>query len=59
MSKTTYVTVRIDFDDDGRYDENEVEVMAADLMVERAMAHNHTIENGIRIGNIENCGINQ
>ena len=59
MSKTVYVTVRIDYDDDGRYDASEVGAMAADLVVERAMAHNHTIENGISIENIENCGINE
>ena len=58
MEKTTYVTIRIDFEDDGRYDENEVAAMAADLVVERANSHNHTIENGITICNIENCGEN-
>ena len=59
MSKTTYVTIRIDYEDDGRYDESEVGAMAADIVVERAMAHNHTIENGIVLENIENCGVNQ
>ena len=59
MDKTTYVTIRIDYEDDGRYDASEVGAMAADMVVECALAHSHTIENGIRIGNIENCGINQ
>jgi len=53
------VTIRIDYDDDGRYDKNEVAAMAADLVVERAGYHNHTVENGISIENVENCGINQ
>lgn len=59
MSKTAYVTIRIDFEDDGRYDEREVCAAAADLVMERALAHNHTIENGISIENVENCGINE
>jgi hypothetical protein len=59
MSKTTYVTIRIDFEDDGRYDESEVGAMAADIVVERAGYHNHTIENGVVLENIENCGVNQ
>lgn len=58
MIKTTYITVRIDYEDDGRYDEEEAAAMAADMVVERALSHKHTIENGIRIENIENCGIN-
>lgn len=59
MEKTVYVTIRIDFEHDGRFDESEVGAMAADVVVERALAHNHTIENGIRIENVENCGINE
>lgn len=59
MIKTTYVTIRIDYEDDGRYDASEVGAMAADIVVERALAHSHTIEDGIRIENIENCGVNQ
>lgn len=58
-TKTIYVTIRIDYDHDGRYDESEVGAMAADLVVERAEYHNHTIENGISICNVENCGENQ
>ena len=56
MKRTSYVTFRIDFEDDGRFDENEIAAIAADLVVERASSHNHTIENGIQIHNIENCG---
>ena len=56
---TTYVTIRIDYEDDGRFGSYEAEAMAADMVVERALAHNHTIENGIRIENITNCGVNQ
>lgn len=59
MAKTTYVTIRIDFEDDGRYDESEVGAAAADIVVERALAHNHTIEDGIKIENVHNCGINE
>lgn len=58
MSKTTYVTIRIDYEDDGRFESYEAEEIAADMVVERALAHNHTIEDGISIENIENCGIN-
>ena len=59
MSKTTYVTIRIDYHDDGRYDTSEVGVMVGDIVVERALTHNHTTENGITIENITNCGINE
>jgi hypothetical protein len=59
MSKTTYVTIRIDYEDDGRFGSYEADGIAADMVVARALAHNHTIENGISIENIENCGINQ
>jgi len=61
MTKTTYVTIRIDYEYNGEVnygDENEICAMAADLVVERALAHSHTIENGIIIDNIENCGVN-
>lgn len=58
MSKTAYVTIRIDFEDDGRFDESEVGAVAADIVVGNALSHIHTIENGIRIENIENCGLN-
>ena len=59
MSKTTYVTIRIDYEDDGRFGSYEAEGIAADMVVERAGYHNHTIENGISIENIKNCGVNQ
>lgn len=57
-TKTIYVTIRIDYEHDGRNDESEVGAMAADLVVERAKYHTHTIENGIQIHDIENCGEN-
>ena len=54
--KTYYAVIRIDFDDDGTFDECEVGGIAADIVVENALAHAHTIENGIKIINVENCG---
>ena len=59
MIKTTYVTLRIDYEDDGRFGSYEAEAIAADMVVNNALAHIHTIEDGIRIENIENCGVNQ
>jgi len=59
MSRTVYVTIRIDFEDDGRFDESEVGAMAADIVVGNALSCTHSIEEGIRIENIENCGLNQ
>jgi len=58
MDNTTYVTIRIDFESDGRFDWREASELAALMVVERASLHNHTIENGIRIQNIESCGVN-
>lgn len=59
MDNTVYVTIRIDFESDGRFDWRDARKMAAEMVVERANAHNHTIEDGISIQNIEFCGINE
>ena len=53
-----YVTVRIDYEADERYDESEVRERVPEMVTERANAHNHTIEDGIRIVNVESCGTN-
>ena len=61
---TTYITIRIDFSHDGRYtneggyDNEDIEAMAGDIVVNNALAHIHTKENGIIIDNIENYGVN-
>jgi hypothetical protein len=57
MTKTIFMKVRVDYDDDGRYGSYEADSMVADMVVERAQAHNHTVENGIRIEKITNHGI--
>lgn len=57
-SKTVYVTVRIDFEHDGRYDEEEVGGIVADQVIANALSHIHTIENGVQVTNITNCGEN-
>ena len=59
MTKTMYVTVRIDYEADERYDESEVQERVPEMVTERANAHNHTIEDGIHIVNVESCGINE
>lgn len=62
--RTTYITIRIDFSHDGRftnegdYDNEDINAMAGDIVVNNALAHIHTKENGIIIDNIENCGVN-
>lgn len=62
--RTTYITIRIDFSHDGRftneggYDNEDINAMAGDMVVNNALAHIHTKENGIIIDNIENCGVN-
>lgn len=53
--ETVYVTIRIDYDAPKGRDLEEV----AGMVCERANMHNHTIENGISIANVELCGINE
>ena len=54
--KTAYIVVRIDYETDGRHeDDAETDALAGDLVVERALAHGGTVEDGIRIINITNC----
>lgn len=55
--KTAYIVVRIDYETDGRHEDNaETDALAGDLVVERALAHSGTVEDGIRIVNITNWG---
>ena len=60
MIKTTYVTLRIDFEvsDSSQLDESEAREQAAEMVVERASYHNHTVENGVTIESLELCGFN-
>ena len=58
--KTTYVTIRIDYiNHKGLVDEDEECAYVADLVIEDALAHTHTIDEGFEVVNIENCGVNQ
>ena len=50
-----YVTIRIDYD---APIETDMEAIA-EMVCERANAHNHTIEDGVTIENVELCGINE
>lgn len=52
---TMYVTIRIDYD---APIETDMEAIA-EMVCERANAHNHTIEDGVTIENVEMCGINE
>ena len=52
---TMYVTIRIDYD---APIETDMETIA-EMVCERANAHNHTIEDGVTIENVEMCGINE
>lgn len=59
MIKTTYVTLRIDYEvNNSQLDESEAREQAAELVVERASYHNQTIENGVKIESVEICGFN-
>lgn len=57
--ETIYVTIRIDFESDGRMDTERTKEYAATMVTERAGGHSHTIEEGIQINNVEVCGINE
>ena len=52
--ETLYATIRIDYDARKETDTDSI----ATMVCERANAHNHTIEGGVKIENIELCGIN-
>ncbi len=57
MEKCYYAVIRIDYENvDGTFDADEEGAVAADIVVENALAHAHTIENGIKIINVTNCG---
>ena len=50
-----YVTIRIDYD---APIETDMETIA-EMVCERANAHNRTIEDGVTIENVELCGVNE
>ena len=52
--ETIYVTIRIDYDAPIETDSETI----AQLVCDRANYHNHTIEDGITIENVELCDIN-
>lgn len=54
--KTIYATFRIDVENNpnGLTSEN-----IAELVASNANAHNHTIEDGVKIDNVEFCGLNE
>ena len=57
--ETMYITIRIDYEQDGRYEnEQDAKDYAASKVIGDALCHTHTIENGIEICDIENCGEN-
>ena len=58
--KTTYVVVRIDYiNHTKQVSDEEDKSYVADIMIDDALSHKQTIESGIEIINIENCGINE
>lgn len=53
------ITIRITFEHDGRMeDRDERNEYVASKVITDALCHTHTIENGIQIQDIENCGEN-
>ena len=57
MEKSIYLTIRVDYESDGRMDAEQEKEYAADMVVQRAN-YSHTIDEGICISNIEVCGFN-
>lgn len=56
--KTLYLTIRVDFEPSEEfkdYDLDELESEVAEIIADRVNAHNHSIEDGIRIDNVEVC----
>lgn len=57
QSDTTYITVRIDYSfNPDRTDADTAREQAESKAVVDALSHIHTIDNGLRIENIVNCG---
>ena len=52
---TVYATIRIDYDAPIGKDLEDIST----LVCERANAHNHTVEDGVKIENVELCSINE
>lgn len=56
-TETTYISLRIDYTfDPNRTDGDNARQTAQEKVVSDALAHIHTVENGVQIENIENCG---
>lgn len=59
QSDELVITIRITFEHDGRMsDRDERNEYVAAKVIGDALSHTHTIENGIQIHDIENCGEN-
>lgn len=59
MNDTVYITVRIDYTyDPATTDAAQARAEAQEKVISDAHSHIHTVENGIRILDIENCGEN-
>lgn len=57
MTKTTYVTIRIDYDYDVRYNnENAKEAVIDRVMSYLSGAGLYNDENGLQVTDVENCG---
>lgn len=57
ITEMTYVTLRIDYTfDPSRTDGEAARETAVDKVLRDALAHAHTVEGGVQIENIENCG---
>lgn len=52
-----YITVRVDFEHDGRMDQEDAKEYAA-LMVSEGV-NRQTIDNGVQIHGVEVCGFNE
>lgn len=56
--KTSYLTIRVDFEPSEEfedYDLDELESEVAEIIADRLNAHNHSVEDCIRIDNVEVC----
>lgn len=56
-SDAIYLTVRVDFSYPTHMDDEDAREYAAQKVIEDALAHIHTKENGIQIENIELCDV--
>lgn len=58
--KSVYLTIRINYESDGRINDTEEEKeYVSNMVAEQVNSHSHTIENGIQIQDVEICGYNE